>query len=251
MQPAFFFMNKICHSRDNKSESMVIFLKHYVYVELEDSVQAFEKNVRVSDIATVWTEDSVLAAKIKNLVLYRFEAQPSGKKKKGFKDSSAEPSQKQVISLLWLTRSVLSNFPECIVIPHGESDCVVELVEPSKKDGKNTWVKKSKVFFVSLICLFGGAFSIMAFHNDISITNIFMQFYELVTGNESSGFTILEISYSVGLLVGILVFYNHIGKRKISSEPTPIEVAMRNYERDMDEAIVKRRDREGEKIDVG
>ena len=91
----------------------------------------------------------------------------------------------------------------------------------------------------------------MAFHNDIDITGIFMEFYEFVTGNKSSGFTILEISYSIGLLVGILVFYNHIGKKKITSEPTPIEVAMRNYERDMDEAVVKRREREGKKIDVG
>jgi hypothetical protein len=33
-------------------------------------------------------------------------------------------------------------------------------------------------------------------------------------------------------------------------EPTPIEVSMRNYERDMDEAIVKRLGREGQKIDV-
>lgn len=207
-----------------------------MYVELEDSVQVFEKNVRISDIATVWTADPALSSKIKSVVLYRFE--------------SAVKPEKQVIGLLWLTKAVLLHVPDAVVIPHGESDCVVEFVDPKKKDGKNTFLQKCKVFLVSAICLFGGAFSIMAFHNDISITNIFMQFYEFVTGNESSGFTLLEISYSVGLLVGILVFYNHIGKKKIVPEPTPIEVSMRNYERDMDEAIVKRWEREGKKIDV-
>jgi len=210
-------------------------LKHYVYVELEDSVQVFEKNVRISDIATVWTADPALCSKIKNAVIYHFENTSAGK---------------QVISLLWLTRTVLSQFPDCVIIPHGESDCVVELVPASEKDGKNTFLQKCKVALVSLICLFGGAFSIMAFHNDIDITALFSKFYEFVTGNVSSGFTVLEISYSIGLLVGILVFYNHVGKKKIVPEPTPIEVSMRNYERDMDEAVVKRWEREGKKIDV-
>lgn len=205
-------------------------------MELEDSVQVFEKNVRVSDVATVWTADPALSSKIKRMVIYRFE--------------EADRKEKQVISLLWLTRAVLSHFPDCVLIPHGESDCIVELVDSKMKDGKNTFLQKLKVFFVSIICLFGGAFSIMAFHNDISVTNIFMQFYEFVTGNASSGFTVLEISYSIGLLIGILVFYNHVGKKKLVQEPTPIEVSMRNYERDMDEAIVKRLGREGQKIDV-
>lgn len=218
---------------------------------MEDSVQVFEKNVRISDIAAIWTADPALSSKIKSMVLYRFEASPTdGKVKSKSGQSAGSHPEKQVIGLLWLTKAVLSHFPDVVVIPHGESDCVVEFVNPQKKDGKNTFWQKCKVFLVCLICLFGGAFSIMAFHNDISITNIFMEFYEFVTGNESSGFTLLEISYSIGLLVGILVFYNHIGKKKIMPEPTPIEVSMRNYERDMDEAIVKRWEREGKKIDV-
>lgn len=167
-----------------------------------------------------------------------------------YRFEEANRREKQVISLLWLTRAVLSHLPDCVVVPHGESDCVVELVDPKMKDGRNTFLQKLKVFFVSTICLFGGAFSIMAFHNDISVTNVFMQFYEFVTGNSSSGFTVLEVSYSLGLLVGILVFYNHVGKKKLTQEPTPIEVSMQNYERDMDAAIVKRREREGQKVDV-
>ena len=143
---------------------MVIFMKHYVYVEMEDSVQVFEKNVRISDVATIFTADSSICCKIRSVVLYRFE--------------TTEKPEKQVISLLWITRAVLSHFPDVVVIPHGESDCVVEFVDPKKKDGGNTRLQRCKVFLVSVICLFGGAFSIMAFHNDISITNMFMQFYE-------------------------------------------------------------------------
>ncbi len=209
-----------------------------MYVELEDSVQVLEPIVRISDIASVYVADEAILSKIKNTVLYEFQ---KGKGSRG---------EKQVISLLWLTKAIQSQFPECVVILHGESDCVVELVDPDRKKGKKKGLQHLKVVLVSLICLFGGAFSIMAFHNDIDITSIFGQFYEMVTGRPSSGFTILEISYSLGLLVGILVFYNHVGKKKIVPEPTPIEVSMRNYERDMDEAIVKRWEREGRTVDV-
>ena len=90
----------------------------------------------------------------------------------------------------------------------------------------------------------------MAFHNDISITDIFTQFYEIVTGQESNGFTILELAYSIGLAAGILVFYNHIGKRRITQDPTPIEVSMRTYEQDMNNAMIQAWEREGKKIDV-
>lgn len=212
-------------------------------------MQVTERNVRISDIAAVWTADPALAAKIKNVTVYCFAAEPEMAKAKQTSGKQPQP-EKQVISLLWLTKSVLSHFPDAVVIPHGESDCVVELVSPAKKDGKISLLQKVKVGLISLICLFGGAFSIMAFHNDISITGIFMQFYEFVTGKESSGVTVLEISYSIGLLVGILVFYNHVGKKKFSTEPTPVEVSTRSYERDMDEAVVTRYEREGKKIDV-
>lgn len=203
---------------------------------MEDSVQVFEENVRISDVASVWTADPAISSKIKNMIIYRFEA--------------ADRKEKQVVGLLWLTRAVMLYFPDCVIIPHGETDCVVELVDPEDKAAQNGFGQKLKVFSVSVICLFGSAFSIMAFHNDISVTNIFMQFYEFVTGNSSSGFTVLEVSYSLGLLLGIIVFYNHVGKKKVTQEPTPIEVSMRNYERDMDDAVVKRCEREGKKIDV-
>ena len=85
-----------------------------------------------------------------------------------------------------------------------------------------------RLVFVALLCFAGGAFSIMAFHNDISITDLFRQLYELVMGEKSSGCTILEMSYSIGLMVGIILFYNHIGKRRIT-QPTPIEVSMRGH----------------------
>ena len=51
----------------------------------------------------------------------------------------------------------------------------------------------------------------MAFHNDIGINKVFVKVYEMISGQASDGFTILEVTYSIGLAVGIIVFFNHIG----------------------------------------
>ncbi len=72
----------------------------------------------------------------------------------------------------------------------------------------------------------------------------------MVTGYRGDGYGILELSYSVGLAVGIIVFFNHIGGRRITKDPTPIEVEMRVYEKDVNQALIATADREGKTIDV-
>jgi len=221
-------------------------LANFVYVELQDSVQVSERAVRISDVASVFAADAKVLSKVKHIILYRFpESSGDSTGRNGTKESD-----KQVISLLWLTSQIQAQIPDVVVIPHGESDCIVELIKKEQNRSRAGMIAGVKVALVSLICLLGGAFSIMAFHNDISVTNIFSEFYTFVTGELPGQITILEISYSFGLLAGILVFYNHLGKKKFSMEATPIEVSMRTYERDMDEALIKRRDREGKVIDV-
>lgn len=90
----------------------------------------------------------------------------------------------------------------------------------------------------------------MAFHNDIGISDVFIRVYEMVMDEPSDGITILEISYSIGLASGIILFFNHIGGRRITKDPTPIEVEMRIYEDQVNNALVETADREGETIDV-
>ena len=59
----------------------------------------------------------------------------------------------------------------------------------------------------------------MAFNNDVGGTKLFGQIYELVMGKQSDGFTVLEVTYSIGLTFGILVFFNHFGKKRFTVDP--------------------------------
>ena len=72
----------------------------------------------------------------------------------------------------------------------------------------------------------------------------------VVAGTPAKGINILEISYSIGLAIGIIVFFNHIGGRRITKDPTPIEVEMRIYETDVNTALIETSDRQGDTIDV-
>ena len=103
---------------------------------------------------------------------------------------------------------------------------------------------------VVLISFMGAAFSIMAFNNDVGVTKMFSQIYELVTGIKSDGFTVLEFTYSIGIAIGILTFFNHFGKRRFSVDPTPIEVEMRLYENDLQTTLIENISRKEQELDV-
>ena len=137
--------------------------------------------------------------------------------------------------------------PNVTVSNIGEMDTLVERINVNKHKGG---IQLLKVIFVSGISFFGTAFTIMAFHNDIGINKVFGKVYELVMGVPSANYSILELSYSIGLALGIIIFFNHIGGRRITKDPTPIEVEMRNYEREANDALVETADREGKTIDV-
>ncbi|MBQ6833954.1 MAG: stage V sporulation protein AA, partial [Lachnospiraceae bacterium] len=72
----------------------------------------------------------------------------------------------------------------------------------------------------------------------------------LVMGTPSDGLTILEISYSIGLAFGILVFFNHFASWKLTVDPTPIEVEMRTYETNVNKTLIQNDKRRERGIDV-
>ena len=50
--------------------------------------------------------------------------------------------------------------------------------------------------------------------------------------------------------MGILVFFNHFGKKKFTVDPTPMEIQMRLYENDIQTTLVENASRRGDEIDV-
>ena len=203
-----------------------------VYLMAERNTEVQSEDVFLKDVASVRCADSQIEAKVKSIKIHKFH---SGQDKKC------------VISVLKIISLIEERCPGVTVDSLGEPELLVEIVNVNRHKG---WQQGLKIALVSLVSFFGTAFTIMAYHNDSGIRDVFAELYLIVMGTESDGFTVLEVFYSIGLALGIIVFFNHIGGRRITKDPTPIEVAMRNYEEDVDKALIATADREGKTIDV-
>ena len=110
---------------------------------------------------------------------------------------------------------------------------------------KNTWISWCKTILVGILTFIGTAFSIMTFHTDIGVRELFLDVYTRFLPQMTPGFSVLEISYSIGIGLGVVLYFNHFGRRKFTQDPTPLEVEMRVYEDDIDTTIIEQNDRSG------
>lgn len=203
-----------------------------VYIKCDKSKCVTKEDVIISDIASVYCEDRHLEAKIRSLRVLKM---PEGK------------SRRFVVSVLKIVELITQSCPGITVENEGEQDIIIEY---STKQKQSKALEYAKVAVVCFITLLGGAFAVMAYNNDIGAYELFENIYALVLGEGADGHKVMEISYSLGLAVGIIVFYGHFGNWKFGKDPTPLEVAMRSYEDEVDTAIVKQSGREEVEIDV-
>lgn len=208
-----------------------------IYIKTDRNTCVHQSKVLLSDIAKIECERQDILRKIKNIVVHNFDMP--------LKDGSHHNTVS--ISVLRIVQLIHVVSPGSLVVNEGEADFVVEYQKQSPKD---TWLDKVKTVFLCIIVFFGSAFSIIAFNNDVSIVKSFNQFHYQVMGSMPNGISVLEIGYSIGLAVGITVFFNHIGAKKITPDPTPLQVEMRKYENDLDMTFIENAGRKEHNIDV-
>lgn len=204
-----------------------------VYLKGDKDVEVTKKDVTLGDIMSFECSNKDVIPKLKTLKVLKVP----------------ENGEKRfVISILKVIALIHQVYPGIDVQNMGEQDIIITY-EDQKTPGM--FMHGLKTGFVVLITFFGAAFSIMAFNNDVATTKLFSQIYELVTGQPSDGFTLLELTYCLGLIIGILVFFNHFGKKRFSVDPTPMEVEMRLYENDIQTTLIETYSRKEKELDVG
>ena len=190
-----------------------------LYLKIDSNVLVHHRNLTIKDIAQTVCSNSSVQNKVQTLKLTDFHITKPGR---------------YVKSILDVLEVIQKEFPQIEVENLGEADFMITYEEEGRN---NRWIGYLKTIFVSAVGFFGAAFSIMTFHNDINIQNLFANIYELFTGQSSDGFTILEISYSFGLGIGIILFFNHFAGKRIETDPTPLDVQMKSYEQDVNQTI--------------
>lgn len=204
-----------------------------IYIKGDQNVEVQSRDVTLGDMVTMECTDSHVGAKLKSLKMIKI---PDEKK------------HRYVVSILKLIEKIHEEYPSVSVQNLGPADIIVTYEPQQKKNSIMEWIK---VGLVVLITFFGAAYSIMAFNNDVNTPKLLEQIYEQIMGTKKTGFTILELTYSIGVVIGILVFFNHFGKKKFAVDPTPMEVEMRLYENDIQTTLIENYSRKEQELDVG
>ncbi|WP_026689404.1 stage V sporulation protein AA [Alteribacter aurantiacus] len=92
----------------------------------------------------------------------------------------------------------------------------------------------SMVWFLLFV---GSALAIMNFHEDVSMSGVHKKLYKVITGTEVEHPLWLQIPYSFGLGLGMILFFNHLFKKRINDEPSPLEMEMFNYQDNIDRYV--------------
>src|SRR5690625_4423598 len=93
------------------------------------------------------------------------------------------------------------------------------------------------VLFVWTLLFIGAAMTIMNFHYDVSMHEVQQKMHFIITGQEKERPLLIQIPYSVGLGIGMLLFLNHWFRKKITEEPSPLEIELYNYQQNLDEYL--------------
>lgn len=204
-----------------------------LYIKGEQCVEVKTRDVTLGDLITMECTQQKVVSKLKTMKIMKIP--DKGK-------------HRYVISILKIIECIHKEYPNLEIQSMGSPDLIVVY---EAQQGRNSVWQWCKAAVVSLISFAGAAFAIMTFNNDSGTSQLFVQVYEMFTGQPHEGFSILEVTYSIGLTIGILVFFNHFGKRKFTVDPTPIEVEMRLYENDIQTTVIAEYSRKGQELDVG
>lgn len=208
-----------------------MYMADLVYLKLSESCLAQKRKVKVADVATVWCKNPDIRYAVEKLEIMNF----SGTK------------EQQVVSVMYILQLIHQNVPDCYVETMGSTDVVIYYRTYDKSDGIK---QKLKFIMVCLVAFFGAGFSIMSYNSDVNMAGQLDVMENIFVGNDASVFPVAGIAYSAGLLIGIIIFFNHGIKKKFTDDPTPLQVQMRQYEQEVNQTVITDSERKKDERDA-
>ncbi len=199
----------------------------HVYIKLSESCLADNKKVRIKDVATVVSNNPDMKYGIEKTELFSF----TGTK------------EQKVISVMYLIELIQKDYPEAQVDTLGAADVVVYYRTYDTSDNVKQFLK---FLMICLIAFFGAGFSIMSYNSDVNMAGQLDVMENIFVGKASEAYPVAGIAYSLGLFIGIIIFFNHGIKKKFSDDPTPLQVQMRQYEQEVNQTVITDSERKKE-----
>ncbi|WP_338470151.1 stage V sporulation protein AA [Niallia sp. XMNu-256] len=196
-------------------KTVYIRLRHRILVQPNDKIL-------LKDIAQIIAEDHLLN-QINELIMYR-----------------VKPEDRNIIIIdsMQVVERMKKVNPAIEIQLIGPSQTIIEVVYKKRKI--------SPVFFglIWFLLFFGSMLTIMNFHEDVSMQDAHQRLYKIITGESVEKPLLFQIPYSIGLGLGMIIFFNHIFKKRLNEEPSPLEVEMFNYQQDLDRYVIMHENKE-------
>ncbi|HZH61189.1 MAG TPA: stage V sporulation protein AA [Metabacillus sp.] len=194
-----------------------------VYIRLRHRIQVHPNDVITIDKVAIIVGDKELTEKLKKIVIHKVQI---------------SDKNMVVIDVMQVIKEIQKYDSEIEVQALGSNQTIVEILYKKKK--------LSPLLFciVWLLLFIGAGLAIMNFHEDVSMQAVHQRIYKIVTGKENDQPLILQIPYSIGLGLGMILFFNHLFKKRINEEPSPLEVEIFNYQLDLDQYVAMNENKE-------
>ncbi|AJS57986.1 stage V sporulation protein AA [Paenibacillus sp. IHBB 10380] len=188
-----------------------------VYIQLKKRIQLPQgKVITLGDIANVQSAQEYMK------LLFELELVAPNKK----------DGNLLVMDLMRIIPAIKQVIPRAQIEPVGQHHTIVEIVKAPKKPSFALFI------LVWLLLFFGSGLTIMNFHADVNMQEVQIRVVEMITGKRDEHPYLFQTSYSLGIGIGMVVFFNHLFKKKWNEEPTPLEVEMFLYQENIDQFVV-------------
>ncbi|MDR7857147.1 stage V sporulation protein AA [Tissierella sp.] len=193
--------------------------KVYISVKKKASID-IESDVLVKDLGEVFCTRAELQLAISNIVI---------KNRNGEEDWDN-------ITAIQIAEKVLGKYSNVDLDMLGEPEI---LLEYKSQETKKTFLEFVKITLICIVLFFGAGLAITNFHEDVNTKASMEKLYFTLTGEKEENPLIMNIPYSIGIGVGVIVFFNRMisSSKRRKMEPGPMEIELYLYDQSMETQI--------------
>lgn len=201
-------------------------LEKTIYIRMRNRVLAKQdEKIYLMDLAQVIAPDEVVPL-LKKLQIYQV---------------TVEDKNIVIIDVMRIIRMITNLIEEVEVQSIGPAQTIIEVIMKKKQ------MSYPLFLLIWFLLFFGSAMAIMNFHDDVSMQSVQEKLFTIITGMKHSKPWVFQIPYSIGLGIGMILFFNHVFQKRINEEPSPLEVEMFNYQMDIDNYVIIHENKESMK----
>ncbi|CAG9610914.1 hypothetical protein BACCIP111899_00086 [Bacillus rhizoplanae] len=198
-------------------------MEQTIYVKMRSRLQVSPTyEIKVGDVAQV-VGDSDIVDEIKRQAVYKI---------------TKKDKTHVVIDVMKVIQRIQQYSSSLQINLLGSAQTIVEIVYEKKR--------VNPFFFgmVWLLLFVGAALAIIYFHEDVSMQQVHQRLYYMITGENNKKPLLFQVPYSLGLGLGMILFFNHVFQKRINEEPSPLEVEMFQYQQSLDQYVMMNENKE-------